>query len=259
MKKGMKVLILSLMVAILTACGAGDPRQFSQEEEEGPVLEMATNASFPPFESYNTDGEMVGFDIELANIIADRLGYQLSIQDMKFDGLIGALQMNRVDIVMAGMTATEERRQNVDFSIPYYNSGELFVTRPGSSITALEDLEGKTVGVQLGTIQDEGVTALSEQYGFDVQRLDNPGLLMQELNADRIDAVYLDQATAQGFIEEQNLDYFEDPSQATPGYAVAFPKGSNLIDEINAVLEELWQDGTLKELEDKYITQEEQA
>lgn len=151
-KKSIFIGLLASAALMLGACG-DDTAADSKEKN---VLKMGTSAEFAPFESRNPQGEIVGFDIDLANYIADELGYELEITDMKFDGLIGALQNDRVDLVLAGMSATDKRRENVDFSTEYNHSGEMFITAENSDIKTLEDLEGLTVGVQLGTIQEEG-------------------------------------------------------------------------------------------------------
>lgn len=241
---------------LLTACGQEDTATGAAEQKE--VLEMGTSAEFAPFESRNPQGDIVGFDIDLANYIADELGVELKITDMKFDGLIGALQNDRVDLVLAGMSATDARKENVDFSTEYNHSGEMFVSQKGSGFETLEDLEGLTVGVQLGTIQEEGAKSIieDEAIDFELKALDDSGALIQEILSGRIDAAYMDKQVALGYIEAQGLDAFDDPTTASPGMAVAFPKGSDLVDEVNAVLAEMEESGKLDELKDKWLTDE---
>nr|WP_239984675.1 ABC transporter substrate-binding protein [Lentibacillus sediminis] len=248
-----KFIMFIALTLLLAACGESDASSTSGEDTgDQDVLTMATSADFPPFESRDPEGNFEGFDIDLANRIAEELGYELEIEDMSFDGLIGALQSNRVDMVMAGMSATEERKQNVDFSESYHRSGEMFIT-VGEPLENLESLEGKTVGVQLGTIQEEGADKLSEEYGFDVHKVDNSGLLIQEINSDRIDVAYMDKQVALGYLEEHDtLAGFDDPTTVSPGMAVAFPKGSELVEDVNAVLAELEESGELQELKDKW-------
>ncbi|WP_157073484.1 transporter substrate-binding domain-containing protein [Planococcus rifietoensis] len=241
---------------LLTACGQEDTATGAAEQKE--VLEMGTSAEFAPFESRNPQGDIVGFDIDLANYIADELGVELKITDMKFDGLIGALQNDRVDLVLAGMSATDARKENVDFSTEYNHSGEMFVSQKGSGLETLEDLEGLTVGVQLGTIQEEGAKSIIEEEAidFELKALDDSGALIQEILSGRIDAAYMDKQVALGYIEAQGLDAFDDPTTASPGMAVAFPKGSDLVDDVNAVLAEMEESGKLDELKDKWLTDE---
>ena len=194
-KKHTLAVLFASSALLLGACGsdteeAGD----SGAGEDKKVLEMGTSAEFPPFESRDASGEFVGFDIDMANRIAEEMGYELNITDMKFDGLIGALQNDRVDMVIAGMSATDARKENVDFSTEYHFSGEMFVTPKDSDVKTLEDLEGKTVGVQLGTIQEEGANAIIEEEGinFELKALDDSGALIQEILSGRIDAAYMD-------------------------------------------------------------------
>jgi arginine/lysine/histidine transporter system substrate-binding protein len=247
-------LILSL---VLAACGQNSDSENAETEEGKKVLTMGTSADFAPFESRNASGDVEGFDIDLAKHIADELGYELKIEDMKFDGLIGALQAKRVDLVLSGMSATEKRAQNVDFSTQYHHSGEMFITLKDSDIATLEDLKGKTVGVQLGTIQEEGARKLQETVDFEVKAVDNATILIQELQSNRIDVAYLDKSVATGYINEQGLAGFDDPTTSSPGMAVAFPKGSDLVEDVNQVLKEMEENGKLEELKAKWLTEEE--
>ncbi len=272
------MLVATLMIG-LTACGAGEgdalpdvdetsgdePAENTDQEsedteadtdDEDNVLVMATSPDYPPFESLDVNGDFVGFDIELAKLIAEELGMELEIRDMKFDGLIGALQAERVDMVLSGMSATENRRQNVDFSLEYHSSGEMFVTRKDEPMTDLANLEGKMVGVQLGTIQEEGAKAIQEDYGFELKALDDAQMLVQELITNRVDVIYLDKQVAKGFIEAQDLAGFDDPTDASPGMAVAFPKGSPLVEDVNTALESIIDSGKLEELEAEFLSEE---
>ncbi|WP_188207868.1 ABC transporter substrate-binding protein [Alkalibacillus aidingensis] len=277
LKKWGFILLIGLLLTALAACGTSDlpeestsandgedveentevddnseSEEEAEPESEDNVLRMATSADFPPFESFDESGEFIGFDIDLANIVADELGYELEIDDMNFDGLIGSLQSGRADIVLAGMSATEERSENVDFSPAYHHSGEMFITQPDSDITSIEDIEGLTVGVQLGTIQEEGAKTLQEEYDFEIKQLDEATGIVQELLTNRIDVGYLDKTVAEGYIEEQDLAGFDDPTTASPGMAIAFPKDSEYYEEVSEVIEQLLEDGTIADLEEKW-------
>lgn len=261
------ILLLASFVFVLSACGSStkdgtQSDQTSESSDEGnneagdqTKLVMGTSADYPPFESRNPEGDIVGFDIELANYIADELGLELEIRDMSFDGLIGALQAERVDMVISGMSADEDRRQNVDFSVEYHHSGEMFVTQKDSDLTSLDDLNGTTIGVQLGSIQQEGAEGLQEEYDFEIKALDDAQALIQELLTDRLDAVYLDKEVALGFIEAQDLIGFDDPSGTTPGMAVAFPKGSDLVEKIDTIIEQAIDTGVLAEWEAEWLSE----
>jgi polar amino acid transport system substrate-binding protein len=257
MKKTKLFSTLILSLGLMTACGQSQTDETTGEKTAGEkVLTMGTSADFAPFESRNPAGEIEGFDIDLANYIAEELGYKLEIEDMKFDGLVGALQTDRVDMVLAGMSATEKRDKNVDFSTPYNHSGEMFITVKDSDITTLEAIKGKTVGVQLGTIQEEGAKKLQETVDFEIKPLDNATTLIQELLTNRIDVAYIDKSVATGYITEQDLAGFDDPTTSSPGMAVAFPEGSDMIDDVNKVLKEMEENGKLEELKEKWLSEE---
>lgn len=254
----MKKIALSILVAIVTvsllaACGQTND---SKQGEEKKTLIMGTSADFPPFESRDNEGNFVGFDIDLANYIAKELGYELEIKDMGFDGLIGALQTDRVDFVASGMSATDKRKESVDFSNEYHRSGEMIVTLKDSEINNMEDLNGKKIGVQLGTIQEEGVKKLSETMDLEMKTLDKVPSLIQELKSGRIDAVYLDKTVGEGYIKELDLAGFDDESEGTPGMAIAFPKDSELVEEFNKVIEKMKENGELEKLEEKWLSEE---
>lgn len=248
-----KLLMLVLVIGLLAACGNNDGDSSSVSSDgDKKVIRMATSADYEPFESIDENGEFVGFDIDLAKAIAEELGYELQITDMDFNGLIGALQSNKADMVLSGMNATEERKENVDFSIEYLPANSTFITAPDNAITSLDDLEGKTVGVQLGSIQQEGVEELKDEYNLEIKVVDKAPLLVQEILAGKIDVAYVDKDVAEGYIEAEGLVGFDDPSTSAPGYAIAFPKGSELVDDVNKVLEQFKEDGTLQQLIDKW-------
>ncbi|EDL64959.1 transporter substrate-binding domain-containing protein [Bacillus sp. SG-1] len=249
----MKKLFAGLMAVVvagsLAACGTSEETSGEGKEK----IIMGTSADFPPFETRDNNGEIIGFDIDLAKHITEELGYELEIKDMNFDGLIGALQADTVDFVASGMSATDERKENVDFSVEYHRSGEMFITLPESEIESMDDLEGTKIGVQLGTIQDTAAQKLAESIDIEVKALDKLPALIQELKAGRIDAIYLDKTVAEGYIKEVNLKGFDDESSVSPGMAMAFPKGSDKVEEFSKVIEEMKENGELKKLEEKWL------
>lgn len=253
--KMIKFVVFTLLITILGACGTKDEESSSAEAKESTeILKLATSADFPPFESRDTEGNYEGLDIELAELIASDLGYKLQIEDMSFDGLIGALQADRVDMVMAGMSATEERRENVEFSTEYNHSGEMFIYLSDETYQNLKDLKGTTIGVQLGSIQEEGAEKLADEYEFEVKKVDDAGMLAQELNSNRIDVAYMDKEVAVGYLDSQGFKGFDDPTTSSPGMGIAFPKDSELTEEVNSVIEKLEEDGKIDELKEKWLS-----
>jgi|SRR5690625_111393 len=259
MKTFLKSLVVLSLAVILMACGGNDEDSAGNvsADDEKKVLKMGTSADFPPFETRDTDGELIGFDIDLAHLIAEELGYELEIEDMKFDGLLGALQTNRLDMVMSGMSATEERKENADFSIEYQHSGEMFLSLKDTPFNDINELDGKKIGVQLGTIQEDGAKKLLEDYDFEIVSLDDSTALVQELLSKRIDAAYMDTEVAVGYLDAQDLHGIDDPTESSPGMGVAFPKDSELVEPVNEVLEKFLDDGTIEELREKWLFNEE--
>jgi arginine/lysine/histidine transporter system substrate-binding protein len=214
---------------------------------------MATSADYPPYEFVETAGgteEIVGFDVDIARHIATELGYDLEITNIDFNGLIPALQADRADFVMAGMTPTEERKQNVDFSDIYYDAKQVIVFPVSVAITSPADLSGKTVAVQLGSIQEELGKELAETTpGMQLSPLNRINEIVQELKTGRIDAAIIEDTVAAGFLANNpDLAMVEIPEEGEAGSAVAFPKGSELVPEFNRVLAEMESSGLMEEL-----------
>ncbi|WP_239124778.1 transporter substrate-binding domain-containing protein [Leptolyngbya sp. CCY15150] len=218
---------------------------------------MATSADYPPYEFIRTDSgseEIVGFDIDIANAITSKLGYGLEINNMDFSGLIPALQAGRADFVMAGMTPTEERKQNVDFSDIYFEAQNTIVASSGSNLTTLESLNGKTVGVQLGTIQEQ---AAKDIEGITVKPLNRINEIIQELKAGRIDAAIVEDTVAKGYVDaNSDLEFNVIPNEGEAGSAIAFPKDSPLLEQINPVLRDMLSSGEIEELARKWFEQD---
>ncbi|MGF1482691.1 MAG: ABC transporter substrate-binding protein/permease [Cyanophyceae cyanobacterium] len=233
-------------------------RVIAQTTDEIPAeLEMVTSADYPPYEFRDTaaGNEIIGFDIDIANYIADELGFELEITDTDFNGIIPALQSGRADFAMAGMTPTEERQQNVDFSEIYYEAKNTIVATQGSNLTQPEDLAGKTVGVQLGSTQEESAQTMAESVdGMQIKPLNRTSEIIQEVKAGRVDAAIIEDTIAKGFVASNpDLEFSTIPNTEAAGSAVAFPQGSPLVDDFNRVLEEMKESGELDRLVNKWF------
>ncbi|MCC3375883.1 ABC transporter substrate-binding protein/permease [Cohnella sp. REN36] len=255
-------LIVSLVCAVLLAgCWlAFAERTEAAEPGPGKTIVMGTSPDYPPYESVDAagGGEIVGLDIDIAKHIADKLGYKLQIAGSDFDGLIAALQSRRVDFVMSGMSATEERRKSVDFSDIYYNARNTIVSLEKFSYASLDELKGKRIGVQLGSTQESVVADMKDTQ---ITKLSKIPDLMQSLKADRIDAAIVEDAVAAGYVGTNADLHFEMiPAEVGgEGYAIAFPKGSPLTAEFNGVLRDMKSDGTLQAIIDKWFGTEKDA
>ena len=221
---------------------------------EAGKLTMATNAAFPPYEMTTDAGEFEGIDIETAQAIADKLGLELQIDDMDFDAALLSVQQGKADIVMAGVTVTDERKAVMDFSDSYATGIQSIIVPEGSDIASPDDLAGKTIGTQRGTT---GYIYCSDDFGDEsVVAYDDGLTAVQALDNGQVDAVVIDNAPAKEFVAANPGLVILDTSYAEEDYAIGVAKGSSLKDAVNAALEELKADGTLQSIVDKYITAE---
>ena len=221
---------------------------------EAGKLTMATNATFPPYEMTTDAGEFEGIDIETAQAIADKLGLELQIDDMDFDAALLSVQQGKADIVMAGVTVTDERKAVMDFSDSYATGIQSIIVPEGSDIASPDDLAGKKIGTQRGTT---GYIYCTDDFGEDAVVAYDSGLTaVQALNNGQVDAVVIDNAPAKEYVAANPGLKVLETSYAEEDYAIGMAKGSSLEDVVNAALEGLKADGTLQSIVDKYITAE---
>ena len=218
---------------------------------EAGKLTMATNAAFPPYEMTTDAGEFEGIDVDTAKAIAEKLGLELQIDDMDFDAALLSVQQGKADIVMAGVTVTDERKAVMDFSDSYATGIQSIIVPEGSDIASPDDLAGKKIGTQRGTT---GYIYCSDDFGDEnVVAYDDGLTAVQALNNGQVDAVVIDNAPAQEFVAANPGLKVLDTSYAEEDYAIGMAKGSALEDAVNKALEELKADGTLQSIVDKYI------
>ena len=221
---------------------------------EAGKLTMATNATFPPYEMTTDSGEIEGIDVDTAKAIAEKLGLELQIDDMDFDAALLSVQQGKADIVMAGVTVTDERKAVMDFSDSYATGIQSIIVPNGSDIASPDDLAGKKIGTQRGTT---GYIYCSDDFGDDAVVAYDDGLTaVQALKNGQVDAVVIDNAPATEYVAANPGLVILDTSYAEEDYAIGMAKGSALEDAVNAALEELKADGTLESIVDKYITAE---
>ncbi len=246
-----------LTIFAVTACNPGGGNNTSSGTQ---TLIMATSADYPPYEFVDSSSgsqEIIGFDVDIAKYITEQLGYGLTINNIDFNGLIPALQSKRADFVMAGMTPTEQRKQNVDFSDIYFEAKNTIVSKKDSNLTTAASLNGKQVGVQLGSIQ-EGVA--KKIQGANVRPLNRISEMVQELKAGRVDALIMEDTVAKGFVANNpDLVFNTLPNEGEAGSAIAFPKGSELVDKFNPILAEMKSSGKMEELVNKWFGEESPA
>ena len=224
---------------------------------ESGVLIMATNAEFPPYEFWE-GSKIVGIDAEVAEAIATKLGLTLRIDDIDFDAIIAAVTAGRVDMGMAGMTVTEERKQSVDFSTSYAMGVQVIIVKEGSPITDVDDLfdiGGFDIGVQEATTGDLYTTWDLEDEGLaTITRYRRGADAVQALVTGRVDCVVIDNEPAKAFVAMNPGLVILETEYAVEDYAIAFAKGNTALrDAVDVALRELIADGTVKKIVDKYI------
>ncbi|MCH5194365.1 MAG: basic amino acid ABC transporter substrate-binding protein [Oscillospiraceae bacterium] len=241
-------IICGALAAVMAAAFAG-----CSNGSEKTTLVMATNAEFPPYE-FREGGDIVGIDVEIARAVAEDMGLELVIEDMAFDSVIAAVQSGKADIGAAGLTVSEDRLENVNFSDPYTTAAQVVIIKDGSPVASPNDLMGKKVGVQLGTtgaIYAEDIEdATVEQYnkGFEA---------VQALLQDKVDAVIIDREPAKVFVSQNEGLKILDEEFTVEDYAIAIAKDNDeLLEKVNSSLANLKSSGKLQEITDKYISAE---
>ena len=236
--------IVSVLAASVLAVGA-----VSGCGGKKKVLTMATNAEFKPFE-YLEGEEIVGADIDMAKAIAEKLGYELEISNIDFDAALTGAATGKYDMAVAGITATDERRQNMNFSNDYFKASQSIIVAADSEIKGKADLEGKMIACQEGTT--------GEQYlldeGYEIQSFKTASEAVSALKAGKADAVIVDNAVAKALSAEQNgATVVLDEAVTEEAYAIALKLGNDeLTEKINGALDEIKADGTLAEIFEKY-------
>lgn len=262
------ILALLLTVSLFTACAPTTPAapevtqapaaEATPAAEEPAVSEtptidkikaagkltILTSSGFAPFEYLGENNEVVGVDMDIAKVIADEIGVELEIVDMDFDGIVMAVQSGKGNLGVAGITADDERRQSVDFSINYVDAAQVIIVRADSDIKSVADLAGKNIGVQMGTTGDIYVT--DEVGAGQVLRYKTGPDAGAELANGKIDAVVIDEMPAQQIAAaNEGLVVLEEPLTEEQ-YAIAMAKGAaDLKAVVDGVVQKLLDDGTI--------------
>lgn len=240
MKKFVKSLLMGALILSLSVSAMAKDKIF-----------VGTNAEFPPFE-YLDKGEVTGFDIELVNELGKVMDADVKVLDMSFDGLLPALQMKKVDLVIAGMTATEERKKTVSFTQPYYTASQVIIVKEGNnSIKSFDDLKGKKVAVMLGFTGD---TIVSEIEGVSIERFNAAYAGIMALQADKVEAVVLDSEPAKNYVKQNPGLILADADAEQEEYAIALRKNDKaLLEKVEKALAEIKANGTYDALIKKYF------
>lgn len=244
MKLSLKFLAVGALALMLGACGGGE-KQTTLDKNR--IYKIGTTVEYPPFESWE-NGKIVGYDVDVIDAVANKIGIKYEWKDMNFDGLISALQFKKIDVVIAGISSTPEREKVVNFSIPYHKSQTAYIMNKNNPMTMAE-LKGKTYGVDLGTSYE--TTARSIEGAQVIPFSSTAGTLLS-LKSQKVDCILVGEVVANEYVEK-------NPELAIFGYgegeecSIAFNKDDVALQEsFNKALKELEEDGTLKKLQDKY-------
>ena len=249
-----KLLAFIMALAMVVACFAGCGAKKGNTIVEG-KLTMGTNATFPPYEYTDDDGNIIGIDAEIAKAVADKLGLELVIKDMEFDSLLTAVQSNSIDIVFAGLTVTDERKEAVDFSQTYAQGVQVVIVPEDSKIKDIDGLANAKIGVQTGTTGDIYCT---DEFGQEnVKQYQNGALAVAALANKQIDCVVIDNEPAKAFVAANKGLKILDTEYAVEDYAAAISKSNpELKEAVNKAMKELTEDGTIAKIIGKYIKAE---
>ncbi|MBM7868171.1 transporter substrate-binding domain-containing protein [Heliobacterium gestii] len=258
MTKWMRISCAALLTAgllvSLTGCGGSTPATTTPAKKK---IVVGTEATYRPFEWKDEKGEITGFDVDLAREIGKELGVEVEIKNTPFDNLIAELQNQSIDMVASAMTITEKRKENIDFSQPYYDSVQAIIVKEGSPIKTLADLKDKNVGVQNGTTGMGVAEKLMGDRSTKIKRFETCPDALNTLRIDGLDAVIADKPVAQNYLvnnTDAKLLVLEDPTLEKEQFGLAIRKGDGeLLKKINDALDKLEKSGKIKELNIKYF------
>ncbi|EGA89325.1 extracellular solute-binding protein [Planococcus donghaensis MPA1U2] len=261
MKKWSLLALLMAMMLVIAACGSDESEDTTEGGESGSdakTYKVGIDTTYPPFE-FEVDGEYTGIDIDLITAIAENQGFEIEFSPMDFGGIIPALQADQLDVAIAGMSITDERKAVVDFSDPYFDAGlSLVVAEDNSEITSLDDLEGKTVAVKSGTTGAQFARDNEAEYGYTVAQFEDSPSMFQEVSNGNAAVLLEDYPVIAYAIAESGLSLKTVGDRLTGDqYGIAVLKGQNaeVLEQINTGLQELRDSGKYDEILAKYIAE----
>lgn len=246
---------------VLAACGKQEPPAPSASAPApapaAKVLVVGTDAAYAPFESQNEKGEIVGFDIEVVQAVAQKAGIEVKFVNTPWEGIFNTLNQGDRDFLVSAITITDERKQTMDFSAPYFDAQQLIAVKKDSKIASFADLKTLKVGVQNGTTGDEVVTKLQGKDSANIKRFESTPLALKELEGGGVDAVVADNGVVVHYVNNNADSAFKtisDNSFASEQYGLAVKKGNTgLLEKLNKGLADMKADGTYNKIYTKYF------
>lgn len=254
-KKGLFLAAAAVMAAgIMTGCGGEKPAASSAASGK-PVLKVATNATYVPFEFKSEDGkDYTGYEIDVVRAVAKEMGRDVEFKNIAFDGLIPALQSHDVDMTASGMTATKERAEKILFAAPFYQTKLSVVTKIDSPVQSVNDMtNGQEIAVQVGTT----AAAYAKDKGMNIKNFDHSSDVIMELTTGGAAAGILDKPAADYFIATKGQGKFkviDVPDSKVQYFAFGFNKDNKALQqEVNAAIVKLKENGTLNKIHEKWF------
>ena len=226
--------------------------------ETSRVYAVGTDAAYAPFESQNEKGEIVGFDIDIVRAVAGKSGIAVKFVNTPWEGIFNALKQGDRDLLVSSITITDERKQTMDFSDPYFDARQLIAVRADSKVARFEDLKPLKVGVQTGTTGDEAISKLQGKNSTDIKRFESTPLALKELETGGIDAVVADNGVVVNYVKNNAGNRFktvDDAAFVPEHYGIAVKKGdAALLARLNQGLAAIRADGTYDRISASYFS-----
>jgi len=257
--RSFRAALCALLACGLVACGKREasPGTPAASAAAARALVVGTDAAYAPFESQNEKGEIVGFDIDVVKAVAQKAGLEVKFVNTPWEGIFNALKQGDRDLLVSSITITDERKQTMDFSAPYFDAHQLIAVRADSKVTRFDDLKTLKVGVQTGTTGDEAISKLQGKTSTNIKRFESTPLALSELQTGGIDAVVADNGVVVNHVKNNGGDKFRtvnDPAFTPEQYGIAVKKGNaELLAKLNQGLAAIRADGSYDRIYAQYL------
>ena len=257
--RSFRAALCALLACGLVACGKQEasPGTPAASAAAARALVVGTDAAYAPFESQNEKGEIVGFDIDVVKAVAQKAGLEVKFVNTPWEGIFNALKQGDRDLLVSSITITDERKQTMDFTAPYFDAHQLIAVRADSKVARFDDLKTLKVGVQTGTTGDEAISKLQGKTSTNIKRFESTPLALSELQTGGIDAVVADNGVVVNHVKNNGGDKFRtvnDPAFTPEQYGIAVKKGNaELLAKLNQGLAAIRADGSYDRIYAQYL------
>jgi len=257
--RSFRAALCALLACGLVACGKREasPGTPAASAAAARALVVGTDAAYAPFESQNEKGEIVGFDIDVVKAVAQKAGLEVKFVNTPWEGIFNALKQGDRDLLVSSITITDERKQTMDFTAPYFDAHQLIAVRADSKVARFDDLKTLKVGVQTGTTGDEAISKLQGKTSTNIKRFESTPLALSELQTGGIDAVVADNGVVVNHVKNNGGDKFRtvnDPAFTPEQYGIAVKKGNaELLAKLNQGLAAIRADGSYDRIYAQYL------